>query len=152
MGIRTAIAAIALSYAPLAPSFADDAAVARGKYLVTLGGCQDCHTPGHFFGKPDMARALGGSEVGFEIPGLGTFYGPNLTPDKETGLGGWTDAEIMTAFQTGTRPDGRLLAPLTRDDAQSVVAYLRSLPPVATRGPGAGTFSNILLAQGAGQQ
>ena len=66
MGIRTAIAAIALSYAPLAPSFADDAAVARGKYLVTLGGCQDCHTPGHFFGKPDMARALGGSEVGFE--------------------------------------------------------------------------------------
>ena len=83
----------------------------------------------------DPRRRLG-SEVGFEIPGLGTFYGPNLTPDKETGLGGWTDAEIMTAFQTGTRPDGRLLAPLTRDDAQSVVAYLRSLPPVNNKVPG----------------
>ena len=42
----------------------------------------------------------------------------------------------MTAFQTGTRPDGRLLAPLTRDDAQSVVAYLRSLPPVNNKVPG----------------
>jgi hypothetical protein len=45
-------------------------------------GCNDCHTPGYFFGKPDMARFLGGSEVGFEIPGLGVFHGPNLTPDK----------------------------------------------------------------------
>jgi mono/diheme cytochrome c family protein len=145
MGVRAVIAVIAMSCVPLAPSFADDAAVARGKYLVTLGGCQDCHTPGHFFGKPDMARALGGSEVGFEIPGLGTFYGPNLTPDKETGLGGWTDAQVMAALQTGTRPDGRMLAPimpwralatLTREDAQAVVAYLRSLPPVNNKVPG----------------
>ena len=145
MRIRTAVAVIALSCAPLAPALADDAAVARGKYLVTLGGCQDCHTPGHFFGKPDMARALGGSEVGFEIPGLGTFYGPNLTPDKATGLGGWTDAQIVVALQTGVRPDGRVLAPimpwralaaLTKPDAAAVVAYLRSLPPVANKVPG----------------
>jgi mono/diheme cytochrome c family protein len=53
------------------------AQVERGKYLVTLGGCTDCHTPGYFFGKPDAARYLGGSEVGFEIPGLGVFHGPN---------------------------------------------------------------------------
>jgi mono/diheme cytochrome c family protein len=58
---------------------ADRADVARGKYLVTLGSCTDCHTPGYFFGKPDEARLLGGSEVGFEIPGLGVFHGPNLT-------------------------------------------------------------------------
>jgi hypothetical protein len=62
--------------------------VDRGKYLVTLGGCTDCHTPGHFFGKPDMTQYLGGSEVGFESPELGVFHGPNLTPDKETGLAG----------------------------------------------------------------
>jgi mono/diheme cytochrome c family protein len=70
--------------------------VARGKYLASFGGCMDCHTPGYFFGKPDMARHLAGSEVGFEVPGLGIFHGPNLTPDKETGLGGWTDQQIMT--------------------------------------------------------
>jgi len=107
MRLWTAIAMLALSCALAAPSRADDATVARGKYLVTLGGCQDCHTPGHFFGKPDAARVLGGSEVGFEIPGLGVFYGPNLTPDKATGLGGWTDAQIIAAFRTGVRPDGR---------------------------------------------
>ena len=145
MGIRTAVAVIALSCAPLASALADDAAVARGKYLVTIGGCQDCHTPGHFFGKPDMTRVLGGSEVGFEIPGLGTFYGPNLTPDKATGLGGWSDEQIVEAIQSGVRPDGRVLAPimpwralavLTKPDAAAVVAYLRSLPPVANKVPG----------------
>src|SRR5882724_3967105 len=84
----------------------------RGKYLVTLGGCTDCHTPGYFFGKPDTARYLGGSEVGFEIPGLGIFHGPNLTSDPETGLGSWTDAQIAAAITTGKRPDGRELAPI----------------------------------------
>jgi mono/diheme cytochrome c family protein len=145
MGFRTVVSTIALSCVPLVSALADDAAVGRGKYLVTIGGCQDCHTPGHFFGKPDMARALGGSEVGFEIPGLGTFYGPNLTPDKETGLGSWTDAQVIAALQTGVRPDGRVLAPimpwralavLTKPDAAAVVAYLRSLPPVSNKVPG----------------
>jgi mono/diheme cytochrome c family protein len=119
--------------------------VERGRYLATLGACMDCHTPGYFFGKPDMSRYLGGSEVGFEIPGLGVFYGSNLTPDKETGLGNWTDGEILTALQAGVRPDGRMLVPimpwralasLTKDDALALVAYLRSLPPVKNKAPG----------------
>jgi len=119
--------------------------VQRGKYLVSFSGCIDCHTPGYFFGKPDMARFLGGSEVGFEIPGLGVFHGPNLTPDQETGLGKWTQAEIITAITTGVRPDGRVLAPimpwhqlanLTKEDAQAIAAYLRSLPPVKNKVPG----------------
>ena len=130
---------------PLGSTSAADPAVERGKYLVTIGGCNDCHTPGHFLGKPDMARFLGGSEVGFEIPGMGTFYGPNLTPDKETGLGGWTNPQILAALQTGKRPDGRMLAPvmpwhdyaaLTKPDADAVVAFLRSLPPVHNKVPG----------------
>jgi len=54
-------------------------AVARGKYLAIVGGCTDCHTPGYFFGKPDEKRYLGGSEVGFEIPGMGPF-GPTEKP------------------------------------------------------------------------
>jgi hypothetical protein len=48
---------------------ADDAQIARGEYLVTIGGYNDFHTPGYFFGNPDMSRFLGGSDVGFEIPG-----------------------------------------------------------------------------------
>ena len=52
-----------------------DSQIDRGKYLVTTGGCSHCHTPGSFFGRPDMARYLGGSDVGFAIPGLGVFVG-----------------------------------------------------------------------------
>lgn len=76
---------------------ADREQIQRGKYLVTLGLCTDCHTPGYFFGKPDMTRFLGGSEVGFELPGLGVFHGPNLTSDNETGLGNWSADEIDRA-------------------------------------------------------
>jgi mono/diheme cytochrome c family protein len=119
--------------------------LARGKYLVEFGGCIDCHTPGYFFGKPDMPRALAGSEVGFEMPGLGVFYGPNLTSDKESGLGNWTKEQIVTALQKGTRPDGRQLVPimpwrafakLTPGDANAIAVYLQSLPPVNNKVPG----------------
>ena len=50
--------------------------------MVTLMACSDCHTPGNFLGQPDMSKFLGGSDVGFHIPGLGYFWGANLTPDK----------------------------------------------------------------------
>jgi hypothetical protein len=112
---------------------------------VTIAGCNDCHTPGYFFGKPDTARFLGGSEVGFQMPGLGVFYAPNLTPDAETGLGKWSAGEIKTALTTGVRPDGRMLAPimpwhafanLTAEDADAVVAFLQSLPAVNNKVPG----------------
>ena len=124
---------------------AADSEIARGKYLVTLGSCNDCHTPGYFFGKPDFSRTLAGSDVGFAIPGAGVFVGRNLTPDKETGLGAWTDDQIISAFTAGVRPDGRRLAPimpyaglshLTPEDAHAIVAYLRSLPPVKNAVPG----------------
>jgi mono/diheme cytochrome c family protein len=126
---------------------AADSSVERGHYLVNLGGCNDCHTPGYFMGKPDMGRFLGGSDVGFFIPGLGSFVGPNLTPDRETGLGDWSRDEIVAALQTGVTPDGRELSPimpwrafanLTRQDAYAIADYLRSLPP--TRHEVAGPF------------
>ena len=119
--------------------------VQRGKYLVSFAGCIDCHTPGYFFGKPDMSRLLGGSEVGFEIPNLGVFHGPNLTPDQDSGLGKWSTEEIVTAITNGVRPDGRVLAPimpwhafanLTHEDVLAIVAFLQSLPPVKNKVPG----------------
>jgi mono/diheme cytochrome c family protein len=136
------LAIVALAFRPAAAAEND---VARGKYMVSLMGCTDCHTPGHFLGKEDASRFLGGSEVGFAIPGLGVFYGPNLTSDKDTGLGNWTEAQIITALTTGKRPDGRMLAPsmpwrgfanLTKADAEAIAAYLKSLPPIKNKVPG----------------
>ena len=149
MNVKTIAAALAALCVPLvAPSVvqaADPAAIARGKYLVTIASCHDCHTPGYFLGKPDMARYLGGSDVGFEMPGLGIFLGPNLTPDKETGLGNWTDAQIVAAIQKGAaarRPHAgadhalpRLRQP-DQQDVQAIVAFLRSIPPVPQQGAG----------------
>ena len=140
-----AAAVAALLVAPVVGAHAD-AQTDRGKYLVNFGGCNDCHTPGYFVGKPDMKSYLGGSDVGFGIPGLGVFVGRNLTPDKETGLGGWTRAQIVAALTTGKRPDGRILAPimpweafskLSRADTLAIAVYLQSLPPVkhAVAGP-----------------
>ncbi len=124
---------------------AADRQIERGKYLVRLAACTDCHTPGSFLGKPDMTQFLGGSDVGFAIPNLGVFVGRNLTPDKETGLGSWKREEILTALTTGKRPDGRELAPimpwrayskLTQSDATATVAYLQSLSAVKHAVPG----------------
>ncbi|HLH49405.1 MAG TPA: cytochrome c, partial [Roseiarcus sp.] len=70
---------IALTAALLSAPAAAETPVERGKYLVTIGGCSDCHTPGSFLGKPDAERYLGGSDVGFAIPGMGVFVGRNLT-------------------------------------------------------------------------
>lgn len=121
-----------------------EALVARGQYLVTVTDCGGCHTPGSLTGAPQRERALSGSDVGFAVPGLGVVYPPNLTPHPTNGLGGWTEAQIVTAVRTGVRPDGRKLAfmpwpayaSLTDADAAAIAAYLKSLPPVDHKVPG----------------
>ena len=111
----------------------------RGAYLATIMVCGDCHSGRLPDGRIDPAAFMAGGAAGFEIPGLGIFYPPNLTSDSTTGLGNWSDAEIAAAVREGVRPDGRLLAPimpaefyraLTDADVADLVAYLRSLPPV----------------------
>jgi len=118
--------------------------ISRGAYLAAVMDCAGCHTPGVFLGKPDFSRALAGSEVGFQIPGLGIFYPPNLTPDEKTGLGAWTEEEIIAAVRTGARPDGRILAPampwrsyaaLNDSDAHALAKYLKSVKPVSHQVP-----------------
>jgi mono/diheme cytochrome c family protein len=135
-------AALTAAGSLLSPASADDAQVARGQYLVIIAGCSDCHTPGALLGAPDMKRYLGGSDVGFAIPGLGVFVGQNLTPDKETGLGDWTSEQIVAAIRNGKTPEGKDLSPvmpfpafshLTDADADAVAAFLKSLPPVSNK-------------------
>ncbi|PWK75445.1 cytochrome c [Aminobacter sp. AP02] len=139
------LAFLALATSASSAPIADSAQVARGEYLVTISGCNDCHTPGYFFGRPDEKKFLGGSDVGFEIPGLGVFVGRNITPDKETGIGSWTAKQIVAAIQTGQRPDGRELAPimpwhafaqLTPEDAEAIAVFLQNVKPVSNAVPG----------------
>src|SRR4051812_19441045 len=137
--LRAAVSGALLAFFTSAVVQAAEEPAKRGEYLVHLGGCGDCHTPGYFLGKADASRYLGGSDVGFEIPGLGTFVGPNLTPDEKTGLGTWSKEQIVAAIEKGQTPEGRMLAPvmpwhdfahLTETDAFAIAAYLKSLKPI----------------------
>ena len=151
--------------APAAPA---QTPVERGKYLTTVGGCNDCHTPkklGPNGPEADMTRELSGNPstekvaavpAGLIAPGkwltivnnhLGAWEGPwgvsfamNLTPDKETGLGSWTEQMFVQALRTGKHQGtGRPILPpmpwvwyrfMTDDDLKAVFAYLQSLPPI----------------------
>ncbi|MET0594054.1 MAG: c-type cytochrome [Polyangiaceae bacterium] len=121
--------------------------VQRGEYLVkSIGACGDCHTPRNLMGQPDTGRFLAGMNGIFQIPGLGPDGGPgvigtsNLTPDMTTGLGSWTDAQIKNAMLNGIDKDGKPLFPImpyyvlhnmSDADADAIVAYLRTIPPIA---------------------
>jgi mono/diheme cytochrome c family protein len=137
---------------PVAGCFAPDhlGQVKRGEYLVELLGCGTCHTDGALEGAPKAKRSLAGSRVGIayanplgdEYPGV--VYPPNLTPDKETGLGLWNDQQIEQAIRTGLgQHSGRRLVAMpwqgyrkmTQEDASAVVAYLRSIPAVKHKVP-----------------
>jgi len=112
--------------------------VARGRYLTTVAGCNDCHTPGTFYGQPDSTRLLSGTELGWEGP-WGVSYPRNLTPDEETGLGTWSEDDIIQALRTGKRKDGSPILPpmpwpmysqMTDEDLRAIAVYLKSIPPV----------------------
>jgi mono/diheme cytochrome c family protein len=144
MGLKSLVTLAALGFFCSVAAFAETP-VERGKYLVTIAGCSDCHTPGNFLGHPDFKRFLGGSDVGFGIPNAGVFVGPNLTPDMDTGIGKWSVDDIVVAITRGKTPEGRSLSPimpwpafsqLSRSDAEAIAAYLKSLPPIVNKIPG----------------
>lgn len=117
--------------------------VARGEYLTTIMACNDCHTPGTFYGAPDFSRKLSGSELGWVGP-WGTTYARNLTPDAETGIGAWSEDDIVKTIRTGQRADGTEVLPpmpwpmytnLSDEDAYAIAAYLKSLPAVSHKVP-----------------
>jgi mono/diheme cytochrome c family protein len=113
-------------------------AVERGRYLVeTIAGCGNCHTP-KGPNAPPPGKTLAGGNVLVDIPAF-TAIAANITPDRETGLGGWTDDQLFLAIREGKRPDGSLIGPpmpislyrgLADDDVRAMIAYLRTVPPV----------------------
>jgi len=124
--------------------------VRRGKYLTELLGCGSCHTDGALIGEPAPNRQFAGSHIGIAISNPleekypGVVYPSNITPDPETGIGSWSDAEILEMIRYGIDRHGRqqlsvmpwpAYAKLTDADADSIVVYLRSLAPVHHRVP-----------------
>ena len=143
LGRGLATAAIGL-FAAMQPAGAAGN-VERGAYLARIMDCGGCHTPGALAGLPRDNEALSGADTGFAVPDLGIFFPPNLTPDKETGLGNWSSAELIRAIREGVTPEGRELAPvmafrnyavLSDADAADLAAFLQSLPPISRAVPG----------------
>jgi mono/diheme cytochrome c family protein len=118
------------------PAVAPAEGVERGEYLVALARCNMCHTPSTDDGARDTTRLLAGAVVRDEIA-------PNLTPDESAGLGSIPDDDIVHFLMTGEYEDGSMVegpmenvvsngtGRLTEDDVRAIVAYLRSIPPVA---------------------
>lgn len=109
----------------------------RGRYLVnSIVACGNCHTPQTPQG-PVQGKELAGQLV-IKTPQF-TAFAPNITPDIETGIGSWSDAQIITAIRDGRRPDGTTIGPpmpfeyyrdISDTDVRAIVAYLRTVPAV----------------------
>ena len=108
-----------------------DDAVSRGEYLVHAGGCISCHLD------PGGADALSGGHA--LVSDFGTFYAPNITPDNETGIGGWTGTDFIRALKHGRSPDNQYYYPafpyrsykgMEDQDALDIAAYLMQQEPV----------------------
>lgn len=136
-----------------------DSTLAHGKYIATIAGCTTCHTPYKAdYQKPpqnlspdqiqtlafnahealDLDKLLAGNQA-FDLGPAGIVFSRNITPDHETGIGGWTDDQIKTAIRTGQTPDGTILFPLmpyhvfngmADADLDAVIAYLHSVQAI----------------------
>jgi mono/diheme cytochrome c family protein len=112
-------------------ALAQEGSMARGLYISKAAGCVGCHTDS----KPGSTPFAGGRPL--DTP-YGVFYGPNITPHRETGLGTWTEADFKRAIRHGERPDGAHYFPafpypsfsaMTDGDLSDLWVYLRGLPP-----------------------
>jgi mono/diheme cytochrome c family protein len=132
---------------PAGPAADDDtrALAERGRYVAVVGTCSLCHTAGPSVTRlwrpfPDLG---GGMRVRWKV--FGTVFSRNLTPDRATGLGDWSDAEIVRAITSGIARDGRTMhwqampwdhfSHLSPEDLVALVTYLRHLPPVYSEVP-----------------
>src|SRR5664279_3637563 len=137
--IRFAMICVALA-AAIGSAQAQSDLVKRGDYLVnTIMTCGNCHTPkgppAAVAGK-DFSGGLSWDEPPFKVTA------PNITQDKGTGIGGWSDADIKKVLRTGVRPNGVQIAMVmptnfyeivTERDMNAIVAYMRTIKPVANK-------------------
>jgi len=163
--LASASAVIAQAVRPL-PQPGPGVSAERGKYLVTAQDCNGCHTP-FKNGEPDMTRMLGGSPANEKFaakPAMaagwstaisnsntawagpwGISYTSNLTPDRATGIGTWTEQQFINSIRNGKKGGtGRALLPpmpwrmygqLSDDDLKSIFMYLKTVPPQSNSVP-----------------
>jgi mono/diheme cytochrome c family protein len=141
----------------------NDDIIERGRYLASIAGCTHCHTPLlSEFSNPatltieririlafedhlafDWDKWMGGGRV-FDLGPAGVVFTRNITPDVETGIGGWTDEQLKVAIRTGQMPSGEVLFPLmpyhnyngfADADLEAIIAYMRSVTPVKNEVP-----------------
>ncbi|KAA3624605.1 MAG: hypothetical protein DWQ08_10235 [Proteobacteria bacterium] len=125
---------------PFAPQEDRDDEWNRGAYLVRhLGHCGECHTPRGFLGAQDLSRELAGNPAGPDGDSV-----PNITPHDESGIGGWSDTDLLDLLEIGMYPDGDFVggsmvevvdmntARLDASDRRAMVRYLRSVPPLSS--------------------
>jgi mono/diheme cytochrome c family protein len=125
------------------PAQAPKSGIERGRYLVEhVSLCVDCHTPRNSIGVPNRSLYLAGTSK--KIGPLGQAV-PNITPDKETGIGDWKREDIVEVLLTGTKPDldniQGLMAEviehgyksMTKEDALAIADYLKSVPPIKNK-------------------
>ncbi|OFW01130.1 MAG: hypothetical protein A3I61_19400 [Acidobacteria bacterium RIFCSPLOWO2_02_FULL_68_18] len=144
-------------------------AVERGRYLVTAQDCNGCHTPFTPTGEPDMTRALSGHPQAVRVAGAprlpladgwivainetntawagpwGVSFTSNITPDRVTGIGAWTDRIFIASIRTGKKSGvgrgllppmpWRMYATLTDEDLRAIYAYLMTIPAISNRVP-----------------
>lgn len=130
-GLFATACASPLAVADDLPSEQDFTTIERGRYLTTVADCVACHTD------PDSNDQFAGGRP-IETP-FGKVVAPNITPDLETGIGSWTDAQFDTAVRLGRGPDGARLYPampfpyythMTAQDVRAIRAYLKTIPAV----------------------
>ncbi|HZM62885.1 MAG TPA: c-type cytochrome [Vicinamibacterales bacterium] len=162
-GLSVAVIAAATTLFTATPSEAQqpaagNAAVERGRYLVRITGCHDCHSPKVKGMTPDLDRALSGRPTTTALPtpskeevhasaDLTAWQGPwgfsvasNLTPDPTTGIGTrYNEASFLATMRTGKKPNGTPIMPpmpsevyqnMTDDDLKAIFAYLRTIKPI----------------------
>jgi mono/diheme cytochrome c family protein len=153
MRLRTAIVSTALLmlWGAGAAAATDAASLARGKYLVEgVVACGNCHIARGAKGEPLFDKGLSGG-MAFDDPAFNAVAS-NITPDMETGIGKWTDAQLAKAIREGIRPDKSVIGPpmpiafyrhFSDSDLAAIIAYLRAQPPV--KNPVAKSRYNIAL-------
>jgi mono/diheme cytochrome c family protein len=126
---------VSTAAAPIPAATAEDSLVAKGLYLATIGDCVSCHT------RPGGAAFAGGLPL--KTP-FGTIYTANITPDKDSGIGGWSEEQLARAMREGLDDDGNHLYPafpytaytkVTDEDVHAIYAYLKSITPVSYNPP-----------------
>lgn len=138
MSLGNGLAVLGIAMLAFAGVAAAETPAERGAYLVnSIAGCGNCHTPKDAAGSPVSGMELAGGYV-FEEP-FGRAVSQNITPDLDTGIGKWTDAQLVIAIREGKRPDGTTIGPpmpidwyrkMADDDVAAIVAYIRSVKPI----------------------